>query len=179
MKAGGAQAMKPRNTLLISAVIAALAAVVTPLTALAAATTYTDTVAGPEVFATSTEGVFTGAASGTLPGVWTATVMHSPLSTHATITGGSFDLATTLNNRPVLVVGTFANGGSVDQTGGFSGCVNQTYWVQGVLGKVGLYGQTDSGTGTFQAVLTHYRALIFGSCVTFGASIAGTVTLTF
>lgn len=90
------------------------------------------------MYATSTEGVFTGTASGALPGTSTADVLHTPLlgspDQKATITGGSFDLATVLNTNDVLITGTFVNdGGSVVQTGGSYGCVDQTYSVNGAL----------------------------------------------
>jgi hypothetical protein len=57
-------------------------------------------------------------------------------------------------------------------------CTNQTFAVDGILGNVGTwYG--GNGTGNFDVTLTHYRRGIFGRCVTYGASVAGTLTLTF
>jgi hypothetical protein len=166
-----------------SAIFGAVATAVTPVTAFAQTHSYSDSVVGVEVYATSTEGVFTGTASGALPGTWTADVLHTPLSgtpETATITGGSFDLATALSKNDVLITGTFINnGGSVVQTGGLTGCVDQTYSVNGALDKVGVYGKADRGSGNFSATLTHYRVQIFGYCVTYGASIAGNVTLSF
>jgi hypothetical protein len=168
--------MRARKTLLSSVVISAAAVLLSPVTALAAS--HTDSVGGIEVFATSTTGVFTGTAGGSLPGVWSATVNHTPLGTSATITGGSFDVVSALGGLPAVVAGSF-NGGSVVQTGGFHGCVNQTFNVNGSLVSVGVVGQPDTGTGSFAAVLTHLRFPFFGRCITYGATIKGTVNLNF
>lgn len=152
----------------------------TPLTAMAA-TTYNDSATGLEVYATSTEGRFAGQAGGDLPGYWYADVVHTPLSgspATATIDGGVFDLDTNLHNQSILVSGQFT-GGSVVQTGGISGCTNQTYAVNGTLSSVGVYGRPAHGTGTFAATLTHYRISIGGYCVIYAASIGGDVTLQF
>jgi len=167
---------------LVLAVVASTVAIsLTPLTALAATTKiYHDSVGGVEVYATTTEGRFTGQASGKLPGLWYADVIHTPLSSSAaaTISGGAFDLTTSLNNQPTLITGRFS-GGTVMQTGGFSGCTNQTYAVDGTLSNVGVYGRPDRGKGTFVATLTHYRVSILGHCLIYGASIGGLVTLNF
>ena len=132
--------------------------------------------------ATSTEGVFTGAATGPLAEVWSVDMLHTVLSGNpetAHINGGNFQLATVLNCRPALVTGIF-EGGFVKQTGGArTGCFNQTYDVEGILGDVGISGRGDKGTGNFSATLTHYRHKIFGYCVTYSASISGTVNLSF
>ena len=161
--------MGKRKVLL--ALVLALALAAAPQAALAAS--YTDSIVGVEIYATSTLGVFTGSASGDLPGAWYAAVQHTPLSGSpqtATITGGSFKLRTTDGETTVL--GAFT-GGSVTQTGGFSDCANQTYAVIGDLA----ISAPATGTGSFSAVLTHYRAIIFGRCVTYAASVVGQVTL--
>jgi len=155
--------------------ILALAVAAIPQIALAA-TTYTDAIVGREFFATPTVGGFAGTATGDLPGSWLAIVEHTPLTTTARITGGDFALATRIAGQPTTVTGTFS-GGTVTQTGGFTGCQNQTYKVDGTLENVGPGGGT--GTGTFQAVLTHLRKTFFGRCITYGARVVGTVTLTF
>jgi hypothetical protein len=155
---------------------AAVALVVTPASAIAAtATTYSDPIGGFEYTATSTQGSFAGAASGALPGPWSATVDHTPLSTSATITGGDFSLATYLHGTLTTVTGDFT-GGTVRQLSGFTGCVDQRYAVNGLLGDVG-FGSRGSGTGTFTATLTHYRTKIFGYCATYSASIGGSLSL--
>jgi hypothetical protein len=142
-----------------------------------AAQTYNDTISGYEYAFTSTEGRFAGTASGALPGLWEANVRHTPLclscTPTATITGGSFSLAT--GSR--LVSGTFT-GGTVQVTNVGSNCTNQTFAVNGVLGRVGWW-SGGSGTGIFSATLTHYRHRIFGSCISYAASVNGTLSLTF
>ena len=142
-----------------------------------AATTYSDTIAGREFFATTTVGGFAGTAAGDLPGSWLAIVEHTPLSTTATITGGNFTLATTIAEEPATVSGTFS-GGTVTQTGGFTDCQNQTYDVHGVLANVGV-GAGGTGSGTFDATLTHLRTSFFGRCFTYGARVVGMVSLMF
>jgi hypothetical protein len=146
-----------------------------------ASQTYTDTITGHEYFFTSTDGRFAGRASGDLPGYWNADVQHTPLCASctptATITGGTFELATTLDGSYALVTGDFTSG-SVQVMNPGADCTNQTFAVDGNLGNVGPW-YTGSGTGTFSATLTHYRTRIFGSCITYAASIAGTLSLTF
>jgi len=142
-----------------------------------AANTYSDTISGYEYYFTSTDGRFAGSASGALPGSWNADVQHTPLclscTPTATITGGSFLLATT----STLVTGTFT-GGTVQVTNVGVNCTNQSFDVNGILGSVGRwYG--GNGTGAFSVTLTHYRHRLFGSCVTYGASVRGTLSLSF
>ena len=56
-------------------------------------------------------------------------------------------------------------------------CTNQTFAVHGILGNVGWWA-SGSGSGTFRTTLTHYRRSVFGRCVTYGASVRGTLSLT-
>ena len=146
-----------------------------------AAQSYDDTVSGHEYFFTSTDGKFAGRASGALPGYWNADVQHTPLcgscTPTATITGGSFELATILDGSYTLVTGDFT-GGAVQMMNPGDYCTNQTFTVTGDLGNVGPW-YSGSGTGTFSATLTHYRTRVFGSCITYAASIAGMLSLTF
>jgi hypothetical protein len=160
----------------------AAAALLVPATAVAAGT-YSDTVTGVEYFATSTDGKFAGSASGSLAGTWNADVQHTALcitcTPTATITGGSFSLVTRLNGWPTVVSGSFSGvGGYVQVTSPGLGCTNQTFLVHGVLAGVhSLFG--GNGSGSFDVQLTHYRTMLFGSCVTYGATVAGTLGLTF
>jgi hypothetical protein len=146
-----------------------------------AAQTYNDTVSGHEYFATSTDGKFAGTASGALPGAWNADVQHTPLCVSctptATITGGTFELATAVDSVPTLVTGRFT-GGTVQVLNPGANCTNQTFAVHGILGDVGPW-STGSGSGTFDVTLTHYRFPLFGSCITYGASVRGTLSLAF
>jgi hypothetical protein len=162
--------------------IAAIAAAAMCLpTAALAARASSDTISGYEYYATSTDGRFAGTAAGTLPGAWNADVHHTALcltcTPTATITGGSFSLTTLLNPIPTLITGSFT-GGAVQVLNPGANCTNQTFAVDGILGNVGTW-YSGNGTGTFDVTLTHFRRAIFGSCITYGASVAGTLTLTF
>jgi len=165
--------------LLVSALAVLVLSV--PATAGAAQQTYNDTISGHEYFATTTDGKFAGTASGALPGYWNTDVRHTPLCVSctptATITGGSFELATTVNGSPTLVTGDFTGGG-VQVTNVGADCTNQTFTVDGVLGSVGPW-YRGNGSGSFFVTLTHYRRRFFGSCITYAASVAGTLSLTF
>jgi len=155
--------------------VAAVAALgIGPASAIAA-TTSSDSISGLEYAATPAQGRFVGIASGALPGAWSATVDHTPLGTSAAITGGDFDLVTRLGGTLTAVTGDFTRG-TVRQLSGFTGCASQRYAVYGVLGDVGS-GSAGRGTGTFAATLTHYRTTIFGQCVTYAASISGSLSL--
>jgi hypothetical protein len=155
-------------------IVTAAALFISPAAAVAAATS-SDLISGLEYAATSTQGRFVGIASGALPGAWSVTVDHTPLGTSAAITGGEFHLATRLHGTLTAVTGDFT-GGTVRQLSGFTGCVNRRYAVNGVLGGVD-FGSVGRGTGTFAATLTHYRTKIFGHCVTYSASVSGSLSL--
>jgi hypothetical protein len=157
-------------------IVAAAAALCTGPAAAMAATTSADSISGLEYAATPAQGRFAGIASGALPGAWSVTVDHTPLGTSAAITGGDFHLATRLDGTLTVLTGHFT-GGTVMQLSGFAGCTSQRYAVTGVLGAVGP-GPAGRGTGTFAATLTHYRTEIFGLCVTYSASVSGSLSLT-
>ena len=74
------------------------------------------------------------------------------------------------------VTGDFT-AGTVRQLSGFTGCASQRYAVHGVLDNVGS-GAARRGTGTLDATLTHYRTKIFGQCLTYSASVRGSLSLT-
>jgi len=161
-------------------IVAAAALVISPAAAMAASTSQaaasSDSVSGLEYAAASTQGRFVGIASGALPGAWSVTVDHTPLGTSAAITGGDFHLATRLHGTLTAVTGDFT-AGTVRQLSGFTGCVDQRFAVHGVLDKVGS-GAARRGTGTLDATLTHYRITIFGQCLTYSASVRGSLSLT-
>jgi hypothetical protein len=167
--------MNPRRLIIL---LAALVLLVAPATAVAAQS-YSDTISGYEYAFTSTDGKFAGTASGALPGSWNADVQHTQLclscTPTATITGGSFSLATVHNRVPALVSGAFV-GGTVQVTNVGANCSNQTFAVNGILGHVGWW-SSGSGSGVFRATLTHYRHSILGRCITYGASVRGTLSL--
>ena len=147
----------------------------------AASSTYTEWIHGSELpNATPTEGQFVGEATGSFAGPWYIDVRHQDLSHHpAYITGGSFRLNTVINGWPDAIHGSFTPWhGTVSQLSGFSGCTNQRFSVRGELYGVGA--ESENGSGTFSATLTHYRAnLWFVGCVVYSASVTGTVSLTF
>ena len=147
----------------------------------AASGSYTEWIHGSELpNATTTEGQFVGEATGSYDGTWYIDVRHQDLSHHpAYITGGNFQLDTFVNGWPSAIRGSFVPwGGTVSQVSGFSGCTNQQYAVHGALSGVGVNG--GSGSGTFSATLTHYRANVwFVGCVVYAASVSGSVSLSF
>ena len=167
---------KPWKLLLIVGVV--VAAAVAPARA-GASSTYSDTLSCYEYWASSTDGRFAGTASGSLPGSWNADVQHTALclscSTTATITGGTFSLSTVIHYVPALVIGRFS-GGTVQVVNPGANCTNQTFAVNGILANVGTW-WSGSGSGTFAVTLIHYRHYIFGSCITYGASVRGALSV--
>jgi len=102
--------------------------------------------------------------------LWKASVVHDPLSScpfgsgsSCAITGGTFSLTSSAG----AVAGTFT-GGSVTPISQQEPCGAQVYGVAGTLA-------TTNGNAAFTATLTHYRALLFGRCITFFATINGSL----
>jgi hypothetical protein len=148
----------------------------------AAARSYADQIAGVEVAATSTQGTFVGVASGALPGAWNAVVVHGPLPTTvgatAAISTGTFQLATVIGGTPETVDGSVdANSTGITMLNAGVGCTNQKFQISDTLSGVGPGGGT--GSGVVLAQLVHHRTVIFGHCVTYAATIGGTITLNF
>src|SRR5207237_1348817 len=56
-------------------------------------------------------------------------------------------------------------------------CTTQLFRITDGLNSVGT-GSQHSGWGTFVGYLWHYRHWVFGRCVTYSATVQGTVTLT-
>jgi hypothetical protein len=157
----------------LTAVLTALLTVL-PAAPVAARTATTYRVAGAEIFATSTEGVFVGTASrsGGVAGTWYADVLHDPLDPHGAITGGSFGML--LASAPHVITGDFRSGW-VGQRAAGRRCTDQTYSVTGRLRPVTAGSRTTSGT--FSVILTHLRTPVLGRCVTYGATVGGSVTV--
>jgi hypothetical protein len=134
-------------------------------------------IEGYEYSATSTVGSFAGTATGSSgdSATWNAVVEHTELTETAEITGGYAHLVT---SNLVRVHGVFSDG-SVEKVGEESGCGVQTYKVLGTLKKVTRSDSRRRSTGTFEAILTHYRLALFGSCIVYSASVTGTITLDF
>ncbi|MDQ6746627.1 MAG: hypothetical protein M3010_00770 [Candidatus Dormibacteraeota bacterium] len=157
------------------------------------ATSGTTLVSGFEFYATHTEGRFTGTASGEGPsglsGAWSIAVDHTPLDPCvsaslqpcAQVTGGTFTLAVT-SPSPQLITGTFdaqdpgVDGITLLESG--PNCTTQLFRIKDGLSNVGTGGQA-TGTGSFVGYLWHHRTGIFGSCVTYSATVQGTVVLNF
>jgi hypothetical protein len=157
------------------------------------ATRGTTLVSGFEMYATKREGRFTGTASGEGPGgfsgAWSIVVDHTPLDPCvnasmqpcALVTGGSFTLAL-ISPSLQVITGSFdaqgpgVNGITLLESG--TNCTTQLLRITDGLSNVGSGGQA-SGTGSFVGYLWHHRTGIFGSCVTYSATVQGTVVLNF
>ena len=136
----------------------AVLALCVPVQALAGQT-YGDSISGLEYFATSTDGRFAGSATGRSRHVERRYPPYGPLpflQPDGDDTSGSFSVATLSTHT--LVTGTFT-GGTVQVLNAGANCTNQTFSVDGVLGKVGSW-YSGSGNGAFSATLTHYRRRI-------------------
>lgn len=136
----------------------------------AASTTIRYEVRGVEIYATATRGIFTGVTwAADDYGQWYAVVDHTAFDAArtATITGGTFDL----NGYRRDVSGAFS-GGTVLLRSADVGCGREVFDVDGTLTLAG------GGTGVFDATLLHYRRSVFGRCITYGATVSGSVTFT-
>ena len=158
----------------------------------AAAATHRSVITGFEFYATSTQGRFAGSATGQgangLTGAWSIVVDHTSLSgcgqanqTCGRVTGGGFSLVVANPNE--VVSGSFNGQTTEDQLDRIrliepgAGCSNQRFEILDGLHNVGAWEHT--GTGGFSAILTHYRHSIFGQCITYSATVQGTVLLDF
>jgi len=155
------------------AVLAASLVVLVPATAGAATKTYSFSISGTEVSATSTTGRFVGAASGSALGTWYAEVNHDPLgaSPAAIRPGGAFGMALDQATPAYVVSGQFS-GGTITVNNPGAHCTNQVYTVNGDLKNVSV-----TGTGHVVATLTHHRRSVLGRCWLYAATVGGTVTL--
>ena len=135
-----------------------------------AATDVTYAISGVEYAATDTTGSFFGfALAADDYGTWLATIDHAALPTSvngtANITGGAFALDGKIRD----LAGAVDNGGLITLLT-TSPCGKQTYSVVGALTLAG-----GAGSATFNAVLTHFRTLLRGRCITFAATVKGAV----
>ena len=143
--------------------------------AAAASTTYTESISGIETAVPiacgpansgDSSSPFAGVAVGTINGVFSAAICHTPLPNAKILSGGVFKLA----SISTTVTGGFA-GGTVTQVGPtqiiFLSCV-QKYAVVGTL----------TPAGTFSAQLTHYGPWDGKTCHVHFATVVGKAALT-
>jgi hypothetical protein len=165
-----------RSVVLAGLVAGFTIAVAVPGAAAATGLSSTYVVAGIETsIPTNSTSTFAGAAvgSGGDAAVWKAGVVHQALSncpfgsnTSCAVTGGAFSLT---SSSGAQLAGSFT-GGSVTPVSQKTPCGKQIFAVGGALA-------TASGPASFTAKLTHYRTLLFGTCITYFATITGSVQL--
>ena len=163
----------------LAVVLAAVATLAVPGSAAAAPASTSFAVTGFEYAFTQTVGYFAGSAVGNAAdrGLWNARVEHDPLgSTPTYVTGGSFQMATrSPSGQFDFVTGEFVDqGGTIETKDPGLNCTNQRYLVTGALENVAT-STTSGGSGTFAVMLTHHRALLFGRCIIYSASVFGSV----
>lgn len=121
---------------------------------------------------------FGGGAAGTINGVWSAGVCHTPLSIApgptATILGGTFSVTGFRGFHYVRITGSFVSGS-------IPAGVETDYIVKGVGTCTQVFAVSINGTGpsTFAATLEHYGLFFSGSCHVGSATLNGTGHLTY
>ena len=166
----------PRSVVLASLVALLMIGVAVPGATAATGLSSTYAIAGIETsIPTNNTSTFAGPAlgSGGDAAVWKASVVHQALSncpfgsnTTCAITGGAFSLT---SSGGAQLSGSFTSG-SVTPVSQQTPCGKQIFAVAGALA-------TTSGPASFTARLTHYRTLLFGTCITYFATITGSVRL--
>lgn len=92
---------------------------------------------------------------------------------------GTFALFTVIHAHAVTIHGALARkSAGITMLSAGAGRRNQRFWIKDRLTRVGIRARRD-GAGTVSAVLTHHRTRILAYCVTYSASVAGTIPLTF
>ncbi len=138
----------------------------------------TYSLTGYEVWFTPTVGSFAGTGSGQAGplSAWYGSIEHSPvISPSGTITGG---WATLYRLDGVRISGQLSSG-FVQQTNEGAGCTDESHAVTGLLTGVSRSGVTEVGAGVFRASLVHHRVWVFGRCISYAASVSGTISLAF
>jgi hypothetical protein len=169
-----------RSTL---AALFAVAALAVPSSAAAAPASTSFKIVGYEYAFTQTVGRFAGVGRGNAgdTAFWNTTVQHDELgSTPTYVNGGSFQMVTrSTTGRFDTVMGTFAyHGGTITKIDPGAHCTNQQYAVTGTLEHVTTT-TTSGGSGSFSAVLTHFRVSVLGRCVIYKARVAGSVSFVY
>jgi hypothetical protein len=165
----------------LAVALATVATLAVPSSAAAAPASTSFAVRGFEYAFTPDVGFFAGySAVGNEGdrGAWNAYVEHDRLGSTPPIyvNGGSFWMAT---RSPAgtydWVSGTFVHHGGTITIDPPANCTNERYLVTGALENV-TTSTTAGGTGAFSVTLTHYRASVLGRCITYSASVVGTVS---
>jgi hypothetical protein len=152
-----------------------------PAAAVAAPASNTFGVTGVEIAFTSTSATFSGTGTGNAGdrAAWRVSITRTRFAAGAsTITGGSFTMKTASPSWTTDWVAGAVAGGFVQKTAGFTSCTNEKFALTVSLTDVATK-TTAGGTGTFIGELTHHRTSIFGTCVIYGATVTGVVTLSY
>jgi hypothetical protein len=161
----------------IVALAVALLSLVAAPTASAATETYA--IGGYEIWPTPYAATFVGTTRDAVGawGGWRATIDHSGvISPTGSISGGRAELLLTDRSSIRAAV----SGGTVTLVAGSeTECAAMTHEVSANLVDVVRGGRSAIGTGTLAATLVHHRAWVFGRCLTYSASVNGTISLTF
>lgn len=173
--------MRRSFPLLVAGVTAAALALVPAASAAPASTTFA--VSMHEYAFTSTVGCFAGNGRGNAgdAAVVDTCIEHDPLGSVPTyITGGWFAMTTTSPSGTIdFVVGSYVDhGGMITTINPGPNCTNQQYGITGTLEDVAT-STTLGGTGMFRATLTHYRARLFGRCITYRARVTASVSFVY
>jgi hypothetical protein len=183
------KALKLAATLLSTLVLAAIG------TTSVTATEHTTLVSGFEMYATSTQGRFSGTATGQgengVSGAWSIVVDHSSLDPCfrmrlgepcAVVSGGSFTLTET-SPTVQLVTGQFASGSppanQIQLLNRGDNCTTQLFKITDALVNVGTGSQRSSSGSSFVGYLWHHQRSFWGRCITYAATVQGTVVLNF
>jgi hypothetical protein len=164
-----------------------------------AATEHTTVVSGFEMYATSSQGRFSGTATGQgangVSGGWSIVVDHSSLDPCfrmklgepcAVVYDGGFSLAET-SPTIQLITGQFDSPGAVraPQTNQLQllnrgdNCTDQVFKITDGLSNVGTGSQRSSVGSSFVGYLWHHQRSFWGRCITYAATVQGTVVLNF
>ena len=146
------------------------------LTRAAAPETYS--LSGYEIWFTPSVGVFAGTGNGHAGDLsaWFSSIEHSQvISPSGTIIGG---WATLYRLDGVSISGHFS-GGTIVQTNDGAGCTAEWHSVTGELTGVRRSDTAALGSGEFQVTLVHHRAWLFGRCISYSASVSGSISLSF
>lgn len=157
----------------------------TPALASGESSSHVYMLAGAETRATSVVGTFVGGAMGSQPGgmLWKAVVQHTPLTrkaeSPALITGGGETLKVWSGERFSEATRSFT-GGTIAYAGdrsSSSACGQQVFRVNATLAGTKADEVAGDG-GLLHVYLTHHRKSIFGRCITYAASVRGSLRLT-